>query len=32
MKTEATGLLRDGGKVTGVRYQGPMGRVNCGPS
>jgi len=26
MKTEATGLLRDGGKVTGVRYQGPDGR------
>jgi 2-polyprenyl-6-methoxyphenol hydroxylase-like FAD-dependent oxidoreductase len=25
MKTEATGLLRDGGKVTGVRYQGPDG-------
>ena len=23
MKTEATGLLRDGGRVTGVRYQGP---------
>ena len=25
MKTEATGLLREGGKVTGVRYQGPGG-------
>jgi 2-polyprenyl-6-methoxyphenol hydroxylase-like FAD-dependent oxidoreductase len=25
MKTEATGLLREGGKVTGVRYQGPDG-------
>ena len=25
MKTEATGLLRDGGRVTGVRYQGPDG-------
>jgi 2-polyprenyl-6-methoxyphenol hydroxylase-like FAD-dependent oxidoreductase len=25
MKTEATGLLREGGKVTGVRYQGPEG-------
>ena len=32
MRTEATGLLRDGGKVTGVRYQGPDGPVNCGPS
>jgi 2-polyprenyl-6-methoxyphenol hydroxylase-like FAD-dependent oxidoreductase len=25
MKTEATGLLRDGGRVTGVRYQGAEG-------
>lgn len=25
MKTEVTGLLRDGGTVTGVRYQGPDG-------
>jgi 2-polyprenyl-6-methoxyphenol hydroxylase-like FAD-dependent oxidoreductase len=25
MKTEVTGLLREGGKVTGVRYQGPDG-------
>ncbi len=25
MKTEAIGLLREGGKVTGVRYQGPDG-------
>ena len=25
MKTEVTGLLREGGKVTGVRYQGPEG-------
>jgi 2-polyprenyl-6-methoxyphenol hydroxylase-like FAD-dependent oxidoreductase len=25
MKTEATGLLREGGRVTGVRYQGPDG-------
>jgi 2-polyprenyl-6-methoxyphenol hydroxylase-like FAD-dependent oxidoreductase len=25
MKTEATGLLREGGKVTGVRYDGPEG-------
>jgi 2-polyprenyl-6-methoxyphenol hydroxylase-like FAD-dependent oxidoreductase len=25
MKTEATGLLREGSKVTGVRYQGPDG-------
>jgi 2-polyprenyl-6-methoxyphenol hydroxylase-like FAD-dependent oxidoreductase len=25
MKTEAMGLLREGGKVTGVRYQGPDG-------
>src|SRR6516165_297818 len=25
MKTEATGLLREGGRVTGVRYQGPEG-------
>ncbi len=25
IKTEATGLLREGGKVTGVRYQGPDG-------
>src|SRR6201993_880770 len=25
MKTEATGLLREGGGVTGVRYQGPDG-------
>lgn len=25
MKTEATGLLREGGRITGVRYQGPEG-------
>jgi 2-polyprenyl-6-methoxyphenol hydroxylase-like FAD-dependent oxidoreductase len=25
MNTEATGLLREGGRVTGVRYQGPEG-------
>lgn len=25
MRTEVTGLLRDGGRVTGVRYQGPDG-------
>ena len=25
MKTEVTGLLREGGRVTGVRYQGPEG-------
>ena len=25
MKTEATGLLREGGRVAGVRYQGPEG-------
>src|SRR5262249_38676280 len=25
MKTEATGLLREGGRITGVRYQGPKG-------
>ncbi|MGE2817233.1 FAD-dependent oxidoreductase [Mycobacterium heidelbergense] len=25
MKTEVTGLLREGGKVTGVRYEGPEG-------
>ncbi len=25
MKTEATGLLREGGRVAGVRYQGPDG-------
>jgi 2-polyprenyl-6-methoxyphenol hydroxylase-like FAD-dependent oxidoreductase len=25
MKAEVTGLLREGGKVTGVRYQGPEG-------
>jgi 2-polyprenyl-6-methoxyphenol hydroxylase-like FAD-dependent oxidoreductase len=25
MKTEATGLLREGSRVTGVRYQGPEG-------
>lgn len=25
MKTEATGFLRDGGRVTGVRYEGPDG-------
>jgi 2-polyprenyl-6-methoxyphenol hydroxylase-like FAD-dependent oxidoreductase len=25
MKTEATGLLREGGRVTGVRYEGPEG-------
>src|SRR5271166_1520525 len=25
MKTEATGLLREGGRVAGVRYQGPGG-------
>lgn len=25
MKTEVTGLLREGGKVTGVRYQGAEG-------
>lgn len=25
MKTEATGLLREGGRVTGVRYRGPQG-------
>ena len=25
MQTEATGLLREGGRVTGVRYQGPDG-------
>jgi 2-polyprenyl-6-methoxyphenol hydroxylase-like FAD-dependent oxidoreductase len=25
MKSEATGLLREGGRVTGVRYQGPDG-------
>jgi 2-polyprenyl-6-methoxyphenol hydroxylase-like FAD-dependent oxidoreductase len=25
MKTEATGLLREGGRITGVRYQGPDG-------
>ncbi len=25
MSTEVTGLLRDGGRVTGVRYQGPDG-------
>jgi 2-polyprenyl-6-methoxyphenol hydroxylase-like FAD-dependent oxidoreductase len=25
MKTEVTGLLREGGKITGVRYQGPEG-------
>ena len=25
MKTEATGLLREGSKITGVRYQGPDG-------
>jgi 2-polyprenyl-6-methoxyphenol hydroxylase-like FAD-dependent oxidoreductase len=25
MKTEATGLLHEGGRVTGVRYQGPEG-------
>jgi 2-polyprenyl-6-methoxyphenol hydroxylase-like FAD-dependent oxidoreductase len=25
MKTEATGLLHEGGRVTGVRYQGPDG-------
>ncbi|OMC46975.1 monooxygenase [Mycobacterium sp. IS-2888] len=27
MKTEVTGLLREGGKVTGVRYEGPEGPV-----
>jgi 2-polyprenyl-6-methoxyphenol hydroxylase-like FAD-dependent oxidoreductase len=26
MKTEATGLLREGGRVAGVRYRGPDGR------
>jgi 2-polyprenyl-6-methoxyphenol hydroxylase-like FAD-dependent oxidoreductase len=25
MNTEATGLLREGGRITGVRYQGPEG-------
>ena len=25
MNTEATGLLRDGSTITGVRYQGPEG-------
>ena len=25
MRTEATGLLREGGRITGVRYQGPEG-------
>lgn len=25
MRTEATGLLREGGRITGVRYQGPDG-------
>jgi 2-polyprenyl-6-methoxyphenol hydroxylase-like FAD-dependent oxidoreductase len=25
MKTEATGLLREGGRIAGVRYQGPEG-------
>ncbi|HZC53528.1 MAG TPA: FAD-dependent monooxygenase, partial [Mycobacterium sp.] len=25
MTTEATGLLREGGKITGVRYEGPEG-------
>ena len=25
MKTEATGLLREGSRITGVRYQGPEG-------
>jgi len=32
MKTEVTGLLREGGKVTGVRYEGSRAPVNCGPS
>ncbi|EUA18304.1 FAD binding domain protein [Mycobacterium xenopi 3993] len=28
MRTEATGLLREGGRVAGVRYQGPAEPVN----
>jgi 2-polyprenyl-6-methoxyphenol hydroxylase-like FAD-dependent oxidoreductase len=30
MKTEATGLLREGGRVTGVSYQGPDGPGELG--
>jgi len=30
MKTEVTGLLREGGKVTGVRYEGPEGPGELG--
>jgi 2-polyprenyl-6-methoxyphenol hydroxylase-like FAD-dependent oxidoreductase len=32
MNAEVTGLLRDGDRVTGVRYQGSDGPANCGPS